>query len=128
MDDYWGPGKKLLGDPKIVEGLLQVDKDNIPARASKQIAERVLSDETFDPEKLKSVSVVAEGKIINLDQYFIIEINFLFLLGLSRWVIALYNYDLAAKLSAPKKQALAEATEDLQTASTALEVCEAADI
>lgn len=64
MDDYWNPGKKLLGDAKIVENLLQIDKDNVPVKASKQIAEKVLTDDSFDPEKLKSVSVVAEGKIL----------------------------------------------------------------
>jgi dynein heavy chain len=61
MDDYWGPGKKVLGDPKVIEGLLQLDKDNLPAKASKQIAERVLCDETFDPDKLKAVAPVADG-------------------------------------------------------------------
>lgn len=61
MDDYWGPGKKLLADAKFIEGLVQIDKENLPVKASKQIQERVISDETFDPEKLKAVSPVAEG-------------------------------------------------------------------
>jgi hypothetical protein len=42
--------------------------------------------------------------------------------GLCRWVIAMYHYDCAAKFAAPKKQQLAEASEDLQIANTALEV------
>jgi dynein heavy chain, axonemal len=63
MDDYWGPGKKLIADVKFIEGLVQIDKENLPAKASKQIQERVISDESFDPEKLKAVSPVAEGYI-----------------------------------------------------------------
>ncbi|XP_065348136.1 dynein axonemal heavy chain 7-like [Cloeon dipterum] len=106
MDDYWGPGKKLLADPKFVEGLMQIDKENIPSKASKQIQERVISDDTFDPDKLKAVAPVTEV--------------------LCRWVIALYNYDVAVKTAAPKRQLLAEATEELQNASTVLEEKETA--
>ena len=41
-DDYFGPGKKLMSDPKaFVESLKTYDKDNIPAKIIKRIREQV---------------------------------------------------------------------------------------
>jgi dynein heavy chain len=49
-------------------------------------------------------------------------VEYLILLGLCRWVIALSEYDKVAKIVAPKKQAHAKAEADLAVAMAALEL------
>ncbi|XP_073827136.1 dynein heavy chain at 36C [Musca autumnalis] len=89
IEDYWGPSKKVLSDIKFLDSLLNFDKDNIPPAVIKKLQERVLNNEAFDPEKIKTASTACEG--------------------LCKWVIALTKYDVVAKIVAPKKIALAEA-------------------
>ncbi|EDW55574.1 GM17246 [Drosophila sechellia] len=89
VEDYWGPSKRVLSDMKFLDSLLNFDKDNIPVEVMKKLAQRILSNEAFDPDKIKSASTACEG--------------------LCRWVIALTKYDVVAKIVAPKKLALAEA-------------------
>lgn len=89
IEDYWGPSKRVLSDIKFLDSLLNFDKDNIPPAVIKKLQERVLSNEAFDPDKIRSASTACEG--------------------LCRWVIALTKYDVVAKIVAPKKLALAEA-------------------
>lgn len=89
IEDYWGPSKKVLSDIKFLDSLLNYDKDNIPPAVMQKLQQRVLSNEAFDPEKIRSASTACEG--------------------LCRWVIALSKYDVVAKVVAPKKIALAEA-------------------
>lgn len=100
-EDYWGPSKKVLGDMKFLENLINFDKDNIPPKVMVKLQEKILTDESFDPEKIKVASTAAEG--------------------LSKWVIAISKYDKVAKVVAPKKLALAAAEATFQTAMTALE-------
>lgn len=100
-EDYWGPSKKVLGDMKFLENLINFDKDNIPPKVMIKLQEKILTDESFDPEKIKVASTAAEG--------------------LSKWVIAIAKYDKVAKVVAPKKLALAEAEAIFQNAMTALE-------
>ncbi|XP_054282731.1 dynein axonemal heavy chain 7-like [Macrosteles quadrilineatus] len=105
VEDYWGPSKRLLGDLKFLEGLVQFDKDNIPPRIMKVINEKFLTNEDFDPVKVKVASTAAEG--------------------LCKWIRALSEYDVQAKIIAPKKAALAVAEADYNTAMAALEIKQA---
>lgn len=89
VEDYWGPSKKILSDMKFLEGLLKFEKDDIPNSCIKKLHERILSNENFDPEKVKLASTAAEG--------------------LCKWVIAIVQYDKVAKVVAPKRIALKEA-------------------
>lgn len=89
VEDYWGPSKKILGDMKFLDGLLKFEKDDIPNSCIKKLHERILTNEYFDPEKVKLASNAAEG--------------------LCKWVIAIVQYDKVAKVVAPKRIALKEA-------------------
>lgn len=63
VDDYWGPSKRVLGDMKFLDGLINFDKDNIPPKIMQKLKDQILNDENFDPEKVKYASVAAEGKL-----------------------------------------------------------------
>ncbi|KAM7353017.1 dynein heavy chain at 36C isoform 1-T1 [Cochliomyia hominivorax] len=101
IEDYWGPSKRVLSDIKFLDSLLNFDKDNIPPAVMKKLQERVLSNEAFDPDKIRSASTACEG--------------------LCRWVIALTKYDVVAKVVAPKKIALAEAQATFTAAKKTLD-------
>lgn len=60
LEDYWASSKRMLGDTKFLDSLIEYDKDNIPPAIMK-ISEQILPDENFDPEKVKSASTAAEG-------------------------------------------------------------------
>lgn len=62
MEDYWGPSKKVLGDMKFLENLINFDKDNIPQRVMDKLKHQILNDENFDPDKVKTASTAAEGE------------------------------------------------------------------
>ncbi|XP_029708760.2 dynein axonemal heavy chain 7 [Aedes albopictus] len=83
VEDYWGPAKKLLGDMKFLEGLVNFERDDIPPRIIQKLEERILCNENFDPEKVKTASTACEG--------------------LCKWVIAIVKYDKVAKEIAPRK-------------------------
>ncbi|CAB0001089.1 unnamed protein product [Nesidiocoris tenuis] len=102
VEDYWGPSKRVLGDMKFLDGLMNFDKDNIPPRVIKNIQDRFLNNPEFDPDKVKAASTAAEG--------------------LCKWIIAISKYDKVAKVVAPKKIALAKAEEEYNVAMSALEV------
>ncbi|ERL86097.1 hypothetical protein D910_03511 [Dendroctonus ponderosae] len=102
IDDYWGPSKKVLGDMKFLEGLINFDKDNIQPRIMAKLKDQILNDESFDPDKVKTASSAAEG--------------------ICKWVIAISKYDKVAKVVAPKKAALAIAEEQFNTAMASLEI------
>lgn len=61
IEDYWGPSKKLLNDIKFLESLQNYDKDNIPPAVMKKLTTTVMQDDGFVPEKIRAVSVAAEG-------------------------------------------------------------------
>ncbi|CAG4997774.1 unnamed protein product [Parnassius apollo] len=105
IEDYWGPSKKLLNDIKFLESLQNYDKDNIPPPVMKKLMATVMQDEAFVPEKIKTVSVAAEG--------------------MCKWVIAMTKYDKVAKIVAPKKQRLAAAQAVYDKAMAALAVKQA---
>ncbi|XP_055917464.1 dynein axonemal heavy chain 7 [Eupeodes corollae] len=100
IEDYWGPSKRVLGDIKFLDSLLNFDKDNIPPAIIKKLQDRILTNENFDPDKIKSASTACEG--------------------LCRWVIALTKYDVVAKVIAPKKIALAAAEAEYNAAQKLL--------
>lgn len=97
-NDYWSLSKKMLNDPKYVEYLLTFDKDMIPDHISEKLQEKVLSNDAFDVEKIKLISVACEL--------------------LCKWVIAIVKYDRAAKIALPKRLELKE-SETIRDASMA---------
>lgn len=92
IDDYWTASKKMLTDMKFLDSLLHFDKDNIPPRIIQKIHERILTNENFDPEKVKAASIAAEG--------------------LCKWISAIVEYDKVIKVVAPKRAALEEAQQN----------------
>nr|XP_018914608.1 PREDICTED: dynein heavy chain 7, axonemal-like [Bemisia tabaci] len=96
VEDFWAPFKRLLGDAKFVEGLVNYDKSSITAKTGKTLKEKFLSHEEFDVDKVKSVSIAAEG--------------------LCRWVVAVIKYNDVSTIVAPKQQELAEAEAKLNHA------------
>ncbi|KAJ2953863.1 hypothetical protein O0L34_g1493 [Tuta absoluta] len=102
IEEWWGPSKRLLGDMKFLNTLIDYDKDNIPPPIMKKLMTTVMQDEGFVPEKIRQVSVAAEG--------------------LCKWVIAITKYDKVAKIVAPKKARLAAAQSVYDTAMNALAI------
>lgn len=102
VEDYWKPSLRLLGDIKFLESLLTFDKDNIPERIMIRIRKNILTDPNFDPKKIRNASTACEG--------------------LCKWVYAISEYDIVAKVVAPKKLALAKADAIYSQAMTKLEV------
>lgn len=89
IDDFFPPFKKLLADYKFLDSLIKFDKDNIPPALIKKLEDRIISNELFDPKKIKVASTAAEG--------------------ICKWLIAIVQYDKVAKVVAPKRIALKEA-------------------
>jgi dynein heavy chain len=102
IDDYWTASKKMLTDIKFLDSLLNFDKDNIPPRVIQRLHERILTNENFDPEKIKSVSTACEG--------------------LCKWIIAIVKYDKVNKVVAPKRAALEEAQANYNVSFLSIEV------
>lgn len=98
IEDYWSLSKKMLNDPKYIEYLLILDKDMMPDHISDKLQEKVLSNDAFDVEKIKMISLACEL--------------------LCKWVIAIVKYDRAAKIAFPKRLELKEA-ETIRDALTA---------
>lgn len=96
VEEYWGASKKLLADPKFVETLIAFEKEAIAVPILKKLQDKVLCNEAFDPEKVKLASIACES--------------------LCKWVIAVVQYEKAAKIVAPKRIALKEA-EDIRDVS-----------
>ena len=56
VDDYWGPGKALLGDPnKFLKSLFDYDKENIPDSVIKKIGPYIANPD-FTPAAIEKVS------------------------------------------------------------------------
>mmetsp|Transcript_3023 Transcript_3023/g.9072 ORF Transcript_3023/g.9072 Transcript_3023/m.9072 type:complete len:4073 (+) Transcript_3023:47-12265(+) len=106
VEDYFGPGKKLLQDSKaFVDSLKTYDKDNIPPRIIKRIREQYCTNEDFLPEKIAKASSACEG--------------------LCKWVRAMEIYDRVAKVVAPKKETLRVAEGEYAEAMKGLAVKQA---
>lgn len=93
IDDYWGPGQKMLGDSHFLQDLKEFDKDNINPKIIAKIRQTYTPNPDFDPNIVKNSSSAAEG--------------------LCRWVLAMESYERVAKVVAPKKEALAKAESEL---------------
>ncbi|XP_078701931.1 dynein axonemal heavy chain 7-like isoform X3 [Branchiostoma floridae x Branchiostoma belcheri] len=96
IEDFWGPSKRVLGDMKFLQGLMDYDKDNIPPAIMKIIRTKYITNPEFDPDKIKVASTAAEG--------------------LCKWARAMESYDKVAKVVAPKKIKLKEAEAELAVA------------
>jgi dynein heavy chain len=106
VEDYFGPGKKLLMDSKaFVDSLKSYDKDNIPPRIIKRIREQYCTNEDFMPEKIAKASSACEG--------------------LCKWVRAMEIYDRVAKHVKPKKEMLMQAEAEYSEAMKGLAVKQA---
>ncbi|PIK40096.1 putative dynein heavy chain 7, axonemal isoform X1 [Apostichopus japonicus] len=101
IEDYWPPSKRMLGDMKFLQSLMDYDKDNIPPNIIKVIRSKYIPNPDFVPEKIRQASTAAEG--------------------LCKWVRAMESYDQVAKVVAPKKKALAAAEGELAVAMGSLE-------
>ena len=98
IDDYWGPAKRLMGDPKFIENMSNFDKDNIQAKTQKLIRDKYLSNADINPDKSKSN--LAAMDVCARAMY--------------RWVIAIDMYEKVAKNIAPKRESLMKAEGDYQ--------------
>merc|ERR1719443_1304578 len=86
IDDYWEPAKKSVwGDSKLIDRMLNFDKDNIPAEIITKL-KPLEDDPSFEPETIKKASVAA--------------------FGICKWVRAMIVYDGVAKVVKPKKEQL----------------------
>lgn len=89
IEDYWVASKKVLTDMRFLDSLLHFDKDNIQPRIIQKLQERILTNESFDPELIRSASTACEG--------------------MCKWISAIVKYDKIIKVVAPKRAALEEA-------------------
>lgn len=89
VEEYWPAAKKMMGDLKFLDSLINFEKDIIPPKNIQKLQERILTNENFDPEVVKLASTACEG--------------------LCNWIIAIYRYDKVYKAIVPKKLALEEA-------------------
>lgn len=103
-DDYWSQAKKMLNDPRFIESILNFDKNAIPEHVSKKLNEKIISNETFDPEKVKSLSSACET--------------------MAKWIIAIAEYDKVARENSTKCDALREAESLRDVASSSLQAKE----
>jgi dynein heavy chain len=93
VDDFWTPGKKMLGDPKaLLDAMFGFDKDNIPERTIKKI-QPIIDDPDFDPKKIESVSKACTA--------------------MCQWVRAMHKYHFVAKGVEPKRILLAASSAEL---------------
>ena len=98
IDDYWGPAKRMMGDPKFLENMSNFDKDNVNVKTAKLIRDKYLSHPDINPDKSKSN--LAAMDVCARAMY--------------RWVIAIDMYEKVAKNIAPKRESLAKAESDYQ--------------
>ncbi len=102
VDDYWIPAQKqLLSDTKFLSNLLEYDKDNIEDAVMTKVQPYCIQPD-FQPEKVKKASVAASG--------------------LCSWVHAMVVYNRVTKEVGPKREALAEASANLEQAQSDLAV------
>ncbi|CAK9050575.1 Dynein axonemal heavy chain 1 (Axonemal beta dynein heavy chain 1) (Ciliary dynein heavy chain 1) (Heat shock regulated protein 1) (HSRF-1) (hDHC7) [Durusdinium trenchii] len=92
--DYWETSQKqvLVDAKKLLEDLMDFDKDNIPDKVIATIGPYI-EREDFDPAAIKKASVACEA--------------------LCLWVRAMYKYHFVAKAVEPKRQLLKKAEAEL---------------
>ncbi|XP_014674130.1 PREDICTED: dynein heavy chain 1, axonemal-like [Priapulus caudatus] len=100
IDDYWDAGKALLQDPpKFISELRTYDKDNIPDAVITKVQPYV-DMETFTPAAIAKVSKACTSICL--------------------WALAMHKYHFVAKGVAPKRAALAKASEELEITNAKL--------
>jgi len=87
--DHWTPALKMLGDSKFVDRLRRYDKDHIDPRRVKRVRIDFLGRDEMVPARVETASHAVAG--------------------LCRWIIAIVQYDDAAKAVAPRRAALDQA-------------------
>eukprot|EP00928_Gymnodinium_smaydae_P036017 TRINITY_DN25241_c1_g2_i2.p1 TRINITY_DN25241_c1_g2~~TRINITY_DN25241_c1_g2_i2.p1 ORF type:complete len:3507 (-),score=695.75 TRINITY_DN25241_c1_g2_i2:57-10475(-) len=96
VDDYWEAAKKdLLVDPRLLDRMVNFDKDNIPEAVITKV-KPLFDDPAFDPDVIKKASLAA--------------------MGICKWVRAMVVYDKVAKEVGPKKAKLAAAEAEVAAA------------
>jgi dynein heavy chain len=96
VDDFWEAAKKeLLADPRLLEKMVNFDKDNIPESVIAKV-KPLYDDQAFDPDIIKKASLAA--------------------MGICKWVRAMVVYDKVAKEVGPKKAKLAKAEAEVAEA------------
>jgi len=89
VDDYWEPTKKeLLGDLRLLDKMINYDKDNITDECMKKVMP-LYNDPGFEPDVIKKASIAA--------------------MGICKWIRAMVVYDKVAKEVGPKRKSLAAA-------------------
>ncbi|KAF9816548.1 hypothetical protein SFRURICE_010707 [Spodoptera frugiperda] len=92
--NYWKPGSLMLSDPTaFLDSLIKFDKETITEDMIKKL-KRFVTSPDYDPAKIVKVSKACQS--------------------LCMWVHAMYKFYHVNKGVAPKKEALARATRDLQ--------------
>jgi dynein heavy chain len=81
IDDFWGPSKRILSDPKFIENLSNLDKDTISAKTAKHIRDKYLSNPDINPDKSKS-TVVAMDVMARALYRFVLSVSNRFLITL----------------------------------------------
>ena len=104
IDDYWGPSKRLLGEPKFVTDISVFEKDDINPKIMKIIREKYLSNSEIDPEASKQSIGLGEGVITSL----------------YKWLTFIESYDKAAKVVAPKREAVVKLNLELEESTRSL--------
>ncbi|XP_076039498.1 dynein axonemal heavy chain 7-like [Oratosquilla oratoria] len=94
IEDFWAVSKRLLGDIKFKENLLNFDKENISPKAIQTIRSKYRDNDEFKPEKIKIASKAAES--------------------LCKWVLAMERYEEVDRKVAPKRDALRRADAEYQ--------------
>lgn len=61
VEDFWKPAIKLINDSKFIEYLISFDMSNVSPRILRLLEDKILPNEEFDADKIKSYSVAAEG-------------------------------------------------------------------
>lgn len=100
VDDYWTTSKRLLTDPKFVESIGNLDKDNIPPKTAKHVRDKLIANGELNPDKSKS-SIPA---IDNVAKAFYC------------WVVAVDMYEKITRAVAPKRESLQKAETDHEEA------------
>jgi dynein heavy chain len=104
-DNYWEAAKKeLLPDPKLLDRMMNYDKDNIKSEVIAKIMP-LYNDVEFEPEKIKKGSLAA--------------------MGICKWVRAMVVYSAVAKEVGPKKEKLAGALASVAEAEATVEAKQA---
>jgi len=105
IDDYWETSQKtLLASPeKLLNDLMNFDKDNIPDRVISTI-QPYMEREDFDPVAIKKASIACEAICL--------------------WVQAMYKYHWIAKAVEPKRQMLRQAEAELGECQEKLELAQ----